>query len=101
VIALILIWGVFFKKDEVIVMGYSQEDVDYKLEIQQLTIKLETKEKDYEELEQHVQDFKAQLDSNHAFFGNATDAQVDSSFANYFDMRHDEVFHLRTSPNNH
>jgi hypothetical protein len=98
VFGVIVIWGIFFKKDEVIIEGYSQEDVDYKIQIHDLQEKIKTKAQEYDVLEQHVHDFKAQLDSNHAFFGAATDAQVDSSFAKYFDMRHDEVLHVRTGP---
>jgi hypothetical protein len=102
VIGIVIACILFFKTDEevTIIQGYSQDDVNVELELQKVTIQLIQKTEAYDELLQDVIDYKTDLDNNFDFFHNATQPQVDSSFADYFEVRHSKVLHIPTSEDN-
>jgi len=76
IIALSLVLSLF-KSTSVSVEGYTQHEVDMMLEIQAL--KNDTKHLKYE-----IEVFKDKIIADSAFFHNATNSQIDSSFTNYF-----------------
>lgn len=76
VIALTLILSLF-KSSSVVVEGYTQQEVNYLLEIQSL-------KNDKKYLNYEIERFKDKIISDSAFFHNATKHEIDSSFASYF-----------------
>ena len=76
VIALSLVFSLF-KGTSVNVEGYTQKEVDYLLEIQSL-------KNDKKYLKYEIEVFKDKIIADSAFFHNATNSQIDSSFTNYF-----------------
>ena len=76
VIALSLILSLF-KGTSVRVEGYTQQEVDYLLEIQSL-------KNDKKTLHYEIERFKDKIIDDSAFFHNATKHQIDSSFTSYF-----------------
>ena len=76
VIALTLILSLF-KGTSVRVEGYTQQEVNYLLEIQSL-------KNDKKTLKYEIERFKDKIISDSAFFHNATKHQIDSSFTSYF-----------------
>ena len=76
VIALTLILSLF-KGTSVRVEGYTQQEVNYLLEIQSL-------KNDKKHLNYEIERFKDKIIADSAFFHNATNHQIDSSFTSYF-----------------
>jgi len=76
IIALSLVLGLF-KGNTVKVEGYTKEEVNYMLEIQQL--KNESKHLKYE-----IEKFKESIIKDSVFVHNATNEQIDSLFSTYF-----------------
>ncbi len=76
VIALTLILSLF-KSTLVRVEGYTQKEVNYLLEIQSL-------KNDKKHLNYEIERFKDKIIADSAFFHNATNYQIDSSFTSYF-----------------
>lgn len=76
VIALTLILSLF-KSSSVVVEGYTQQEVNYLLEIQSL-------KNDKKYLKYEIERFKDKIIIDSAFFHNATNHQIDSSFTSYF-----------------
>jgi len=76
-IALSLILSLF-KSSSVVVEGYTQEEVDYLLEIQSL-------KNDKKYLKYEIERFKDKIIIDSAFVHNATNNQIDSLFTNYFE----------------
>jgi hypothetical protein len=76
VIALTLILSLF-KGTSVTVEGYTQQEVDYLLEIQSL-------KNDKKTLNYEIERFKDKIIADSAFFHNASRHQIDSSFTSYF-----------------
>ena len=76
VIALTLILSLF-KGTSVRVEGYTQKEVNYLLEIQSL-------KNDKKTLNYEIERFKDKIILDSAFFHNATNYQIDSSFTSYF-----------------
>ena len=76
VIALSLVLSLF-KGTSVNVEGYTQKEVDYLLEIQSL-------KNDKKHLKYEIEVFKDKIIADSAFFHNATNKQIDSSFTAYF-----------------
>ena len=77
VIALSLILSLF-KSSSVVVEGYTQQEVDYLLEIQSL-------KNDKKTLKYEIERFKDKIIIDSAFVHNATNNQIDSLFTNYFE----------------
>jgi D-hexose-6-phosphate mutarotase len=98
----ILVWVFFFKSnDEVtIIQGYSQNDLDIELELQKVTIELNQITADYDELLQDAIDFHKDLEANYDFYHTASQSQIDSSFSDYFEVRHSKVLHVPGSEDN-
>lgn len=92
----------FFKTDEevTIIQGYSQDDVNVELELQKVTIQLNQITADYDELLQDAIDFHKDLEANYDFYHTASQPQIDSSFSDYFEVRHSKVLHIPTSEDN-
>jgi hypothetical protein len=76
VIALSLVLSLF-KGQTVISQGYTQKEVDYLLEIQSL-------KNDKKHLNYEIEVFKDKIIADSAFFHNATNHEIDSSFTSYF-----------------
>jgi hypothetical protein len=76
VIALTLILSLF-KGTSVTVEGYTQQEVNYLLEIQSL-------KNDKKTLNYEIERFKDKIIIDSAFFHNASRHQIDSSFTSYF-----------------
>ena len=76
VIALSLILSLF-KGTSVRVEGYTQQEVNYLLEIQSL-------KNDKKYLNYEIERFKDKIITDSAFFHNATKHEIDSSFTSYF-----------------
>ncbi len=76
VIALSLILSLF-KGTSVRVEGYTQQEVNYLLEIQSL-------KNDKKYLKYEIEIFKDKIILDSAFFHNASKHQIDSSFTSYF-----------------
>ena len=76
IIALSLILSLF-KSTSVTVEGYTQQEVDYLLEIQSL-------KNDKKTLNYEIERFKDKIIIDSAFFHNATNHEIDSSFTSYF-----------------
>jgi hypothetical protein len=76
VIALSLILSLF-KSSFVVVEGYTQKEVNYLLEIQSL-------KNDKKTLNYEIERFKDKIILDSAFFHNATNHEIDSSFTSYF-----------------
>jgi hypothetical protein len=76
VIALSLILSLF-KGTSVVVEGYTQKEVNYLLEIQSL-------KNDKKTLNYEIERFKDKIILDSAFFHNATNHEIDSSFTSYF-----------------
>jgi len=76
IIALSLILSLF-KGTSVRVEGYTQQEVNYLLEIQSL-------KNDKKYLNYEIERFKDKILLDSAFFHNATKHQIDSSFTSYF-----------------
>ena len=76
VIALSLVLSLF-KGTSVRVEGYTQQEVNYLLEIQSL-------KNDKKYLNYEIERFKDKIITDSAFFRSATKQQIDSSFTSYF-----------------
>jgi hypothetical protein len=76
IIALSLILSLF-KSTSATIEGYTQQEVDYLLEIQSL-------KNDKKYLKYEIERFKDKIISDSAFFHNATNHEIDSSFTSYF-----------------
>ena len=76
IIALSLILSLF-KSTSTTIEGYTQQEVDYLLEIQSL-------KNDKKTLKYEIERFKDKIIIDSAFFHNATNKQIDSSFTSYF-----------------
>jgi hypothetical protein len=76
VIALSLVLSLF-KGTSVRVEGYTQQEVNYLLEIQSL-------KNDKKYLNYEIERFKDKIITDSAFFHSATKQQIDSSFTSYF-----------------
>jgi len=76
IIALSLILSLF-KSTSATIEGYTQQEVDYLLEIQSL-------KNDKKNLKYEIERFKDKIIIDSAFFHNATNHQIDSSFTSYF-----------------
>ena len=76
IIALSLILSLF-KSTSATIEGYTQQEVDYLLEIQSL-------KNDKKTLKYEIERFKDKIILDSAFFHNATNHQIDSSFTSYF-----------------
>tara|TARA_R100001198_G_scaffold94064_1_gene76357 strand:- start:636 stop:911 length:276 start_codon:yes stop_codon:yes gene_type:complete len=76
IIALSLILSLF-KSTSATIEGYTQQEVDYLLEIQSL-------KNDKKALKYEIERFKDKIIIDSAFFHNATNHQIDSSFTSYF-----------------
>lgn len=76
IIALSLILSLF-KSTSAKIEGYTQQEVDYLLEIQSL-------KNDKKTLKYEIERFKDKIIIDSAFFHNATNQQIDSSFTDYF-----------------
>jgi len=76
IIALSLILSLF-KSTSTTIEGYTQQEVDYLLEIQSL-------KNDKKTLKYEIERFKDKIIIDSAFFHNATNHQIDSSFTSYF-----------------
>lgn len=76
VIALSLVLSLF-KGTSVRVEGYTQQEVNYLLEIQSL-------KNDKKYLNYEIERFKDKIITDSAFFHNATKHEIDSSFTSYF-----------------
>ena len=76
IIALSLILSLF-KSTSATIEGYTQKEVDYLLEIQSL-------KNDKKYLKYEIERFKDKIIIDSAFFHNATNHQIDSSFTEYF-----------------
>jgi hypothetical protein len=76
VIALSLILSLF-KSTSIVVEGYTQKEVNYLLEIQSL-------KNDKKTLNYEIERFKDKIILDSAFFHNATNHEIDSSFTSYF-----------------
>ena len=66
-----------FKSTSTTIEGYTQQEVDYLLEIQSL-------KNDKKTLKYEIERFKDKIILDSAFFHNATNHQIDSSFTSYF-----------------
>ena len=77
IIALSLILSLF-KSSSVVVEGYTQQEVNYLLEIQSL-------KNDKKYLKYEIERFKDKIIADSAFVYNATNNQIDSLFTNYFE----------------
>ena len=66
-----------FKSTSVRVEGYTQQEVNYLLEIQSL-------KNDKKTLNYEIERFKDKIILDSAFFHNATNHEIDSSFTSYF-----------------
>ena len=67
-----------FKSTSVTIEGYTQQEVDYLLEIQSL-------KNDKKTLNYEIERFKDKIIIDSAFVHNATNNQIDSLFTNYFE----------------
>jgi hypothetical protein len=76
IIALSLILSLF-KSTSATIEGYTQQEVNYLLEIQSL-------KNDKKTLKYEIERFKDKIIIDSAFFHNATNHQIDSSFTSYF-----------------
>ena len=76
IIALSLILGLF-KSTSATIEGYTQQEVNYLLEIQSL-------KNDKKTLKYEIERFKDKIILDSAFFHNATNHEIDSSFTSYF-----------------
>lgn len=76
IIALSLILSLF-KSTSATIEGYTQQEVNYLLEIQSL-------KNDKKTLNYEIERFKDKIIIDSAFFHNATNQQIDSSFTDYF-----------------
>jgi len=76
IIALSLILSLF-KSTSTTIEGYTQQEVNYLLEIQSL-------KNDKKLLNYEIERFKDKIVADSAFFHNATNHQIDSSFTSYF-----------------
>ena len=76
IIALSLILSLF-KSTSTTIEGYTQQEVDYLLEIQSL-------KNDKKLLNYEIERFKDKIISDSAFVHNATNNQIDSLFTDYF-----------------
>jgi len=76
IIALSLILSLF-KSTSATIEGYTQQEVDYLLEIQSL-------KNDKKTLNYEIERFKDKIIIDSAFFHNATNHEIDSSFTSYF-----------------
>jgi hypothetical protein len=76
IIALSLILSLF-KSTSATIEGYTQQEVDYLLEIQSL-------KNDKKTLNYEIERFKDKIILDSAFFHNATNHEIDSSFTSYF-----------------
>lgn len=66
-----------FKSTSATIEGYTQQEVNYLLEIQSL-------KNDKKYLKYEIERFKDKIIIDSAFFHNATNHQIDSSFTSYF-----------------
>tara|TARA_R110001592_G_scaffold102342_1_gene289024 strand:+ start:1923 stop:2198 length:276 start_codon:yes stop_codon:yes gene_type:complete len=66
-----------FKSTSATIEGYTQQEVNYLLEIQSL-------KNDKKTLKYEIERFKDKIILDSAFFHNATNHQIDSSFTSYF-----------------
>ena len=66
-----------FKSTSATIEGYTQKEVNYLLEIQSL-------KNDKKTLKYEIERFKDKIIADSAFFHNATNYQIDSSFTSYF-----------------
>jgi hypothetical protein len=66
-----------FKSTSATIEGYTQQEVDYLLEIQSL-------KNDKKTLNYEIERFKDKIILDSAFFHNATNHEIDSSFTSYF-----------------
>ena len=76
IIALCLVLSLF-KSNVVIQQGYTPNEVNYLLKIQQLT-------NDKNRLSYEIEKFKESIIKDSLFVHNATNEQIDSLFTNYF-----------------
>ena len=76
VIALSLVLSLF-KSNTIISQGYTQKEVNYLLEIQNL-------KNDKKHLKYEIEIFKESIIKDSVFVHNATNEQIDSLFTNYF-----------------
>lgn len=76
IMALSLILSLF-KSTSATIEGYTQQEVNYLLEIQSL-------KNDKKYLKYEIERFKDKIIIDSAFFHNATNHQIDSSFTSYF-----------------
>jgi hypothetical protein len=66
-----------FKSTSATIEGYTQQEVNYLLEIQSL-------KNDKKTLNYEIERFKDKIILDSAFFHNATNHEIDSSFTSYF-----------------
>jgi len=66
-----------FKSTSATIEGYTQQEVNYLLEIQSL-------KNDKKTLKYEIERFKDKIILDSAFFHNATNYEIDSSFTSYF-----------------
>ena len=66
-----------FKSTSATIEGYTQQEVNYLLEIQSL-------KNDKKTLKYEIERFKDKIILDSAFFHNATNHEIDSSFTSYF-----------------
>ena len=76
IIALSLILSLF-KSTSATIEGYTQQEVDYLLEIQSM-------KNDKKTLKYEIERCKDKIISDSVFFHNATNHEIDSSFTSYF-----------------